>query len=194
MIDVENKFVFVHIPKTGGTSFEYALNGNKEVEEKHLSLHQLDSRYSLDDFFKFSIVRNPWDITVSMYNYMWLSNYDWPKNWRSKIGSEFKKMTFRDWIKHETFKFPTLRSVDLLQKKAGSEPDQLSWLSSNGEVQVDYICRYESLRDDFIAVCSMCGLGEVDLPHINISPKLKNNFLSYYDEETYSIVEKKIFS
>ena len=85
MISYDKKFIFVHINKTAGTSMEKALAdyGVKKLEEKgdlkfELNYNQsqhfncdeykkyLGSEY--DDYFKFTVVRNPFDRLISAWN------------------------------------------------------------------------------------------------------------------------------
>ena len=70
--------IFVHITRTGGTSIEVALAGQDwwqiSPQTKHLSARQIriqvgEEKWS--DYFKFSIVRNPWDRVVSMFATGW---------------------------------------------------------------------------------------------------------------------------
>ena len=77
MIDVERKIIFTHPQKCGGTTIEAAFGWRDECvydKIKHASLtEQIELVESLGhkstDFFKFSCVRNPWDIIVSWYFY-----------------------------------------------------------------------------------------------------------------------------
>ena len=82
---VSNKyrFIFIHIPKTGGTSIaepDYeggngALAGylgeQDYAQAGHIRAVGLKQRIgaSWDQYFKFAFVRNPWDRLVSLYHY-----------------------------------------------------------------------------------------------------------------------------
>jgi len=89
MISYKHKCIFVHIPKSGGSSINHQFLPIK-VERKHLignyksrfqpiewGLQHLRASYILGEvgydifskFFKFSFVRNPWDKLVSQYIY-----------------------------------------------------------------------------------------------------------------------------
>ena len=78
------RYVFIHIPKCAGTSIHRALGALHErlslpIDEKRYHKHTkaIDVRRILgpiwDNSFKFSIVRNPWDLMVSSYH--WWLNY-----------------------------------------------------------------------------------------------------------------------
>ena len=64
MISHKHKFIFTHIPKTGGTSITRALNPNAGIKNKPLKEMPLKDK---EDYFKFTFVRNPWDRAVSMF-------------------------------------------------------------------------------------------------------------------------------
>jgi hypothetical protein len=91
----KNKWVFIHIPKTGGTSIQhslslndqYVLNPNKFPVPQHLPLMETCARFNLDlndAYFVFSIIRNPYSKLIS--EYMW--------------NPDFKNGTFDALIAH----------------------------------------------------------------------------------------------
>ena len=190
MISHKHKFAFIHIPKCGGTSVEkvFARNADKvDVAHKHLPLSALEGRGFLPPaYFLFSFVRNPWSLTVSMYNYLWCSNYPWPKVWR-KTHPAFSKLSFKKWIKHPYFKTPTLLYVDIV-KDGGSVGKMCDFISSKKN-KVDFIGRFENLQEDFNKVCDKIGIPQQELPHTN---KTKHkHYTEYYDDETREIVAEK---
>lgn len=101
------KYVFIHIPKTGGTSMALALEGRAMKDDimlgdtpkarrrrhrvqtvktagrlwKHSSLSDIDGLVTSDqlrDFFTFTLVRNPWDRIVSYYHWLQTQGFDHP--------------------------------------------------------------------------------------------------------------------
>ena len=66
---------------------------------------------------------------------------------------------------------------------------QLHWITDkNGEVNLDFIGRFETLNDDFAYVCKQIGVSEIELPH-----KLdggKANYREAYDSELREYVGK----
>ena len=87
MISDKHKCIFVHIPRTGGSSIETVLWPRKEEKDlwqgftsRFNNEYQTDGLQHLyarnirkavgdrfDRYFKFTIVRNPWDKAVSSY-------------------------------------------------------------------------------------------------------------------------------
>jgi len=75
MISHKYKCIFVHIPRSAGTLIEYTIIGNDwwniNPQTKHLFSQTAKNLYKdyWYDYFKFSVVRNPWDRLVSMTRY-----------------------------------------------------------------------------------------------------------------------------
>ncbi len=86
MISHDREFVFVHIPKTGGSSIYEALGGNDKDDPQHgycaklnlplqhltaseLLEHEFLSPSQFSRYFKFCFVRNPWDLVVSEWQW-----------------------------------------------------------------------------------------------------------------------------
>lgn len=62
------KVIFVHIPKCAGTSIAHTLYGTHTWHWKSSELRFIN-RQKFDSYFRFSIVRNPWDRLYSTYKY-----------------------------------------------------------------------------------------------------------------------------
>lgn len=166
MISHEHNCVFVHIPKTGGTSVEVALQGRGEKESiKHRTALQYCDIW--DDYFKFTIVRNPWDLMVSWWK------------WRTR----HKQLSFPDFIK---------KQKDLIPGNVYFKPgltcfDFIS--DGDGNILVDKICRFENLQGDFDDVCEAIGVPQQKLPHTNKTKR--THYSDYYDDEIRELVADK---
>ena len=103
-----NRYAFLHIPKTGGSSIaepDYqsgngalvALLGSEDhVQAGHIRAVGLKNRLqnNWDDYFKFAFVRNPWDRIVSLYDYFLQD----PEKQCSALGKEIAKLgSFREF-------------------------------------------------------------------------------------------------
>lgn len=79
MINHEKKFLFIHIPRTGGTSIRKLIG---QSENEHMNLRDYLGKYNLDDYFKFAFVRSPYDkIASGIAVYMGTTNADAINDW-----------------------------------------------------------------------------------------------------------------
>jgi hypothetical protein len=89
VISLKHKFLFVHTPKTGGTSIEHVLSehcewvrdnnesnpiqvvaaprGHAEFNVKHWGVRRYSNRWDIRSFYKFTVIRNTWDRIVSFF-------------------------------------------------------------------------------------------------------------------------------
>ena len=65
----KNKFIFIHINKTGGTSITKLLVNAENPPQKHTWAwwYKKYEPKAFNTYFKFSIIRNPWDKLLSQY-------------------------------------------------------------------------------------------------------------------------------
>jgi len=107
IISQRRNYIFVHIPKTGGTSLALALEGRAAADDiligdtpkarkrrrrlkgtmaagrlwKHATLADIEglvSREFIAGAFTFTMVRNPWDRAVSYYHWLREQTFDHP--------------------------------------------------------------------------------------------------------------------
>jgi len=166
LIDFKNKIIFIHIPKTAGSSIEKALGA--EGGRGHLTVNEMlkivkdhTIGINLDDFFKFSIVRNPLDRLVSCYD-MFVSN-DMTK--------------FNDWI--------------YCHEDATPFKSQVAFLCDEDKnLKVDFVGKFENLQEDWIEICKRIGV-DIELPHIDPSKgMLEKPYIQYYIPETEAIIRE----
>ena len=68
---LDNKCIFIHIPKCGGISLNKTLFGTQGVSHVNIRAYEMIlSKKDFDSYFKFTIVRNPWDKLLSAYNFL----------------------------------------------------------------------------------------------------------------------------
>lgn len=184
MISHKHKLIFIHIPKTGGTSIERVLGenvrpdkgdsyslGNTYSEHKHWKTADYETNFPelFDCYFKFMFIRNPWDRLVS--------RYEWQKFVTPKSHINFTKVTqrtFKEFIKlRASAIFEKWCYVDLMHDK-------------NGKRVVYFVGRFEHLQDDFDILCDKIGHSRKQLNNTNHLKR--KNYTEYYDNETLEIV------
>jgi hypothetical protein len=196
----ELKCVFVHIPRTGGTSIETALGvfGDWRIENtqsmfglisspelsreirstaflQHLTGAQLCHLlpHQFQQYFRFSFVRNPWDRMVSIYSHMDTHMEDSAED----AGLPLTGLSFEEFLERtENF-----QHVHLM-------PQQQFIFDDTGNCLVDFIGRFESLSSDFAVICEKLGI-ETTLSHQN--PSTHGDYRAYYNEASRKAVERR---
>ena len=177
MLNHKHKFLFIHIPRTGGTSIEEQFQYNEAKEKnKHWNLNDWKNHLNDEDFdgyFKFAFVRNPWDVIVSKYlDRGWYSS---PIQGRGgEIGYHCGK-NLKYFLKHYK---PALHE----------HGDGL--LDYFNPEQMDFVGRFENRVEDIEYISRKIGI------NINSSTKArshrhKKHYTEYYDDETREIVAQK---
>lgn len=165
------RFLFIHINKTGGSSIEKALGIRSEHKTALEKMQQLGSR-AWEKKYKFTIVRNPWDKVVSHYLYRVKTN-------QTALG--VSSIDFKEWVRltyHE--QDPEYMDIPLMFKP------QMDWITDEkGKVLVDFIGKFEHLEKDFNSVCGHLGIN-AKLPHLKKTTRERYN--TYYDDRTIEIV------
>lgn len=171
MISHKHKCIFVHNNKTGGTSISKFLINETKPKCKHCTILDYKKMYGnyFDSYFKFTIVRNPWDRLLSQYFF--------------RVGDDSQR-GFLCRRKNTSFK-------EFLQNPFPiGHVQQFSSISNkNEDVLVDFIGKFENLQQDFNTICDKIGFPRQQLPHKN---KTKHkHYTEYYDDETKQIVAEK---
>ena len=187
MISHEHRCIFIHIPRTAGTSIEKSITGSDWWSIKPSTKHILAStakniyREYWDDYFKFSFVRNPWDRMVSLIKF---SGF-----YGANLEKENKKINVSCYLK----KFPDVEidpRSESKDEKIKANPNSV-YLNIINE-PLDFIGKFENLQQDFNTVCNEIGIAEQELPRLHKSNhKHHQHYTEYYDDETRSIVAKK---
>jgi chondroitin 4-sulfotransferase 11 len=166
-----DSYVFIHIDKNAGTSIEKALRLAADHSTALEKLAFLGDKHYYNRF-TFSIVRNPWDRTVSLYKYIVK---------KGVLG--LSNLSFKDWV-IETY----VHKNPMVNNSYRIFMPQLNWISDmEGNIIVDFVGKFENLDEDFKIIAQKCHKN-VKLPHINSTGK--HNYRDYYDEDTKEIIRR----
>jgi hypothetical protein len=124
--------------------------------------------------FKFSFVRNPWDMLVSAYHFLGVHTTD-PRH--QHLHPDVNELIRRceDFTSYVRL-YPMIRS------------DMSSLITdARGRLLVDFVGRHEHLDEDFAFICRSIGV-EAPLLHENTSAHA--HYRGYYTDETRAIVER----
>jgi hypothetical protein len=167
MIDHKHRCIFIHIPRAGGTSVEQWLCGQDwwhiEAHTKHLTASQARELYAefWDEYFKFSLVRNPYERAASLLKYDWFyglkhqadTAIDW-SGYHDRFGwSRFG----REIVSEHDHRFSFLEQA----RKPWHDPGQI--YGNILDQPLDFVARLENLTADmfFIAERLNIDLAEV---------------------------------
>jgi hypothetical protein len=193
LINHEKKFIFFHLFKSAGSSMrkiltthnymcnEIGIGGHALPRDIKEIMYQDGLKDIYDDYFKFTVVRNPFDWMVGTYFYIMA--------YKSHINYEaIKDMNLAQFIQHYVDVMMLNEGRGIGENKCVTIYDFVS--DSNGDVMVDYIGKYENLKEDMPFILKKVGIEEIELPVINTNPLRQPDYKQYYDAESISLVEK----
>ena len=169
----KRKFIFLHIPRCGGTSIEShlklidkeLLHGVVRINDEVVTLHHLTMKDAIragflsaktaQEHFKFTIIRNP--LKRFILDYFWQWNHD-PKQ-------HFGHLTFDEFI---DFAQDIIKGERYFEEKHFDHFRPMTAYCYEGEkLVVDDVLLLDSIQEGLARLESI--LGKVELPHLNSS-------------------------
>lgn len=151
-----------------------------------------------DEYFKFTIVRNPWDMLVS--------RYFWNKQGLQRTTTEIlqhlqkKPFSIDRWGKlavaldrqlRNKVVLPTDDFRAFIQKLHGNVANTKYYFDWKGTPWNDAVIRYEHLDADYKQICERIGIPYEPLPQLKTKVRKKQHYTEFYDDETREIVAKR---
>jgi len=201
IISHSKKFIFLKAPKTAGSSILQALGkyctgkdivGTPRPRENYIAYGRNMGKHGLENhavprriisliglekwnkYYKFSIVRNPWDECVSRF---WHDIKAKPKfrhgEYAAKGRKELKK-AFSNW----------------LPGRVVANKNLVYYADSGGNLILDYYMRFENISKDYEKLCDRLGIPSDVLPTMKGKYRAnKSHYTDYYDLKTRTLVE-----
>lgn len=186
-ISDEYGIIFIHIPKTGGTTIEYLFEIQGTVENllsydyiespayQHLTYDMLKQRvpaFKFDTYMKFAFVRNPWERLVSTFH------------WNNRGFASFE-----EFIYHIDSLFKKYTLETLFQQYPDCKKDYCSHLlPQHLFVGPDVrVYRFETFEHDVSELLKQFNITK-DIPKANSTSH--EHYSRYYNENTKEIVAR----
>lgn len=180
---VENKCIFIHIPKCAGISVSESLFGNNAGDHMSILRYQLAfSEAEFDSYFKFTFVRNPFDRLVSAFFFLKRGGLnEGDRNWAEANIGRFN--SFEDFV-HNWVTKENVRTW-----KHFAPQYQYVFEPHNSKMQVDFLGFFENLEEDYRHI-KVRIKDSLDLQALNKSKNRKLDYQGYYTDSMRKIVEQ----
>jgi len=191
IISHSKKFIFFKSRKTAGSSIQHVMaafcspddyisgckiNQNLEIlpnvkgegKRTHVPAYKVQSYldpHVWRDCFKFTFIRNPWDLAVSR----WLFNTG---------KGRCPEMDFQAWLTYTS-------------EKIWKKDELTQYTHINGELAVDFVGRFETLTNDINTVLTKLGGKNLVLGHKNKCHVPRTHYSTYYNQAAIDFVANK---
>lgn len=192
------RFIFVHIPKTGGTSLAMALEARAMKDDilvgdtpkarkrrhrlkdantagrlwKHSTLADVDGLVPIETIqssFCCTLVRNPWDRLVSYYHWLRVQRFENP------AVATAKSTTFSEFLK-----------TPIIIQSLQANPYQRYMRAIDGKEYATQFIRLEKFEEDAVPMWQHLGF-QLNLPHENRSQR-ETDYRQYYSDSDAALV------
>jgi hypothetical protein len=185
-VSKENKTLYFHVAKTGGSSIAALLRANNlddgVLSNKYLGLDEKISYFNevadeWESYYKFTFVRNKYDLLISLYN------MDVRLNGKMSLDSN---VTFEGFIRDHVGCTNTLKNEGLYN----SLIDQYYLTHLDGQPLYDFVGTLENFDTDLDVVCQKLQIENTQYRE-NVGAYDKSKKDGYYTEELREIVRAK---
>ena len=203
LISHKHKFITIDIPKTGSRSLRESLLPLGSIDvcgaaNLNADFYQHDGairakkqfakkNWNWNEYFKFTIVRNPWQRYFSFFKYFksYGEKYmrrDESINWREPEINQGKLCV-------ELFKNKDNQTV-LKNIILNNNSQDSYYCDESGKIIVDHIAEFDNLQTEFVFLCDQVGIQAPILQHGNKSSN-SQNMHDIYNQELINLVAKK---
>jgi len=181
VVSMKHKVLYLHLAKTGGSSIVQLLKNNhmddlilsnkRGIYEEKVAYFK-DVVEQWEEYYKFTFVRNKFDLLISLYNYdiQLTGKYSLPNH-----------VTFEEFIKQH---------VGIQDPIYTHWIDQYYLTYTDEKCMFDFVGQFDTYNDDLNHVCERLGIQNTQ-EHVNVGNYDRSKKDQYYTEELKEIVKSK---
>lgn len=193
VINNKYQFIFIHIPKSAGTSVMNGLSvlpGNNRKwlgPTKHETWLQFSANaparrgiinkitgLSFEGYTKFAFVRNPWDRMASFYRYLKEIR---PRHEIDTVDS------FKEFLRQADAGTSWIKGLHSMKQQI------TYFINSDGILELDFLGHFEHLSEDFRTITDILSC-PAQLPHNNKSSNTTSDYRLDYDDQMVEIITR----
>ena len=181
VVSRQHKVLYLHIAKTGSSSIVQLLKNNgmddivlsnkRGIYEEKVDYFK-DVVAHWDEYYKFTFVRNKFDLLISLYN------YDRQLNGKYSLPND---ITFEQFLKEQ---------VGVREGLYTELIDQYYLTHTNDKCMFNFIGQFDTYSDDLNKVCSQLGIVNTQ-ERTNVGNYDRSKKREYYTEELKQLVKEK---
>lgn len=194
IISHNEKILFIHIPKNSGTEMSNVLKKkysdslllkwcerdgpNRGIDKMHLYydvIHEYFSKSILQQYFKFCIVRNPYNKLYSAWNF---------------IKERHNYENVNDFVKYKLNQdFIFGKELEIGDARVHYRPQYTFVFDNKGDKFVNYILKYENLNNDIKELNSEHNL---EIP-LYANQNINKNYINFFNKESIKKINQLYF-
>ncbi len=189
VVNRDKKIIFIHVPKTAGTTIEWMLDMELSLENfygiengkalQHLLARDIKKKIKdYDEYIKFTVVRNPYDRFISEYKWCEMDGHGFIKcESIDEFLSYVEKVVKRNKYDENVYIDHLIPQYEYVYDK-------------KGELLVDYVGKYEELEDVFNYMRKNLKVTKEEIYKLNETKKYKVILNKEQKDRIYNLYKK----